>query len=141
MRNLTLILLLVLITFPAIADNGLSSLSLALERLIIIVVWSIGSLILLIISFIHYKKRKTAGLALLVYLALLSLSTMYTVGFIRFLDVSGSLIFDDTVNTMERDSDIGTYYSLIVSGCILFALIIAFAIYHWKSSKSKKISL
>jgi hypothetical protein len=134
-RTLSLMLLLLLIAFPAAADNGLSSLSVAFERLLILFVWSMGSLALLIVSFIRYRRRKTIVPALLTYLSFVSLALLYTVVFYHFMDQSGSLIFDDTIDTMERDSDIAIYRMLIGFGCILVAAILAFGIYHWRSGR------
>ena len=137
-RRLSLIFLVLLIAFPASADNGLASLSVALERLLMILVWAIGSFTLLMVSLARFRKRKTTVPALLVYLSFISLALLYTVGFYRFMDASGSLIFDETIDTMDRDSDIAMYRMLIVTGCMLFAAIVTFGVYHRRSFQRKK---
>jgi hypothetical protein len=136
-RTLSLFLLLLLVSFPALADNGLASLGDALERLLILVFWLLGTAALMIVGLVVYSKRKTTAAAFLVYFSFVSLTALYAKGFHHFLENNGSMLFDDSIDTMEKDGAIAAYRILIGAGFVLAAGIGTFIVYHRRSKRRK----
>lgn len=134
LRTCSLIALLSLIAFPALADNGLRGLGDALEMLFIFVVWLIGSAALLTIGLIAFAKKRPAG-AFLVYFGFASLFIMYLRYFFRFWENWGKVIFDDTLDSSSKDDALGYFRIFILAGVLLLGGLVTFGVWHWRSVK------
>jgi hypothetical protein len=126
-----------LISFPALADNGLADIGESIGRLLILVGWFLGSVTLLIIGFVTYTRKKIAAAAFLVYFSLASLTIFYRHRFADFLHDKGDLLSNDAINSAERDGAVAGYRILIAAGCVLTLCIAAFILYHVKTRQKR----
>lgn len=137
-RNVVLISLLLLVALPSYADGGLEALGDAAERVFILIVWILLSIALFIVGLILYVQKKKKIFANLVYLSFASLSALYYVVFSTFMEIDGSILFDDTIESFYKDQAISQYRTLVGVGIFLLLVMLTFSVYYFKTLRKQR---